>query len=98
MAFADEHGFVALQQALTGGQYSHPLGIFYGGKEPTWSRSTQTNIFEHYLRRAARIAIIDYHSGLGPPGFGEQIVDPPGFRRAANWYGVAVTFLTRDNS
>ncbi len=93
MSFAEEHGFEALQQALTAGQYSHPLGVFYGGNEPTWSRSTQTQIFEHYLRRAARIAIIDYHSGLGPPGVGEQIVDrfqSPGFVRAANWYGLAV--------
>jgi len=93
MAFADEHGFAALQQALTAGQYTHPQGVFFGGNEPTWSRGTQTKIFEHYLRHAARIAIIDYHSGLGPPGFGEQIVDrlhSPGYRRAANWYGGAV--------
>jgi hypothetical protein len=94
-AYADRHGFMALQQAMTGGQYTHPLGIFYGGDRPTWSRRTQTSIFEHYLRGAGRIAIIDYHTGLGPWGFGEQIVagrpQSDGFKRAASWYGGAVT-------
>jgi hypothetical protein len=90
-AYADEHGAMAMQQAVSGGQYNHPRGVFYGGDEPTWSRRTQTGIFEHYLRGAGRIAIIDYHTGLGPWGFGEHIVvDRPGsagFRRAAGWYG-----------
>ena len=94
-AYAAEHGFMALQQALSGGQYTHPRGIFFGGDQPTWSRRTQTEIFERYLRDAGRIAIIDYHTGLGPWGHGEQIVvDRPGaeqFQRAASWYGAAIT-------
>jgi hypothetical protein len=94
-AYADEHGAMALQQALSGGQYDHPLGCFYGGDAPTWSRRTQTSLYEHYLRGAGRIAIIDYHTGLGPWGYGEQIiVDRPGgavFGRAANLYGAAIT-------
>ena len=95
IAYADQHGRMALQQAMTGGQYTHPLGVFYGGDQPSWSRRTQTSIFEHYLRGAGRIAIIDYHTGLGPWGFGEQIVvDRPQsaqFRRAASWYGAAIS-------
>jgi hypothetical protein len=95
MTYAERQGFMALQQAMTGGQYTHPLGIFYGGNQPTWSRRTQTGIFEHYLRGAGRIAIIDYHTGLGPWGFGEQIVagHPQSalFKRAASWYGGKVT-------
>ncbi|THD57444.1 DUF2817 domain-containing protein, partial [Phenylobacterium sp.] len=94
-AYVSEHGFMALQQALSGGQYSHPLGIFFGGDQPTWSRRVQTVLFEGYLRGAGRIAIIDYHTGLGPWGYGEQIVvDRPQserFKRAARWYGAAVT-------
>ena len=94
-AFAAEHGFPALQQAISGGQYHHPKGVFFGGDAPTWSRQTQTTIFEHYLRGAAHIGIIDYHTGLGPWGYGEQIVtdtaDSPGFARARAWYGGAIT-------
>jgi hypothetical protein len=94
-AYADQHGRGALQQALTGGQYNHPLGICYGGEGPSWSRRTQTAIFEHHLQAARRIAILDYHTGLGPWGFGEQIIEAaPGsalFARAARWFGAAVT-------
>jgi len=95
MAYAAQHGFMALQQALSGGQYTHAAGIFYGGDQPTWSRQTQTQIFEHHLRSAGRVAILDYHTGLGPWGLGEQIVterpDTAGFARATAWYGGAIT-------
>jgi hypothetical protein len=39
--------------------------------------------------------VIDYHTGLGPWGYGEQIVTDlhgsEGYRRAAAWYGGAIT-------
>ena len=94
-AYAAAHGFPALQQALSGGQYSHPEGIFYGGSGPAWSRRTQSAIFADWLGQAGRIGVIDYHTGLGPWGLGEQIVTDrpgtPGFARARAWYGAAVT-------
>lgn len=92
--FGKERGFGALQQALTGGQYSHRDGIYFGGDGPTWSRRTQAAIFSEHLGRAERVAILDYHTGLGPWGYAEQIVvEPPtapAFRRARRWYGAAV--------
>lgn len=94
-AYMAAHGPAAIQQALSGGQYNHPAGIFYGGSGPTWSRRTQTAIFETYLGEAGRVGILDYHTGLGPWGYGEPIItDPvgtPGFARAKAWYGAAVT-------
>jgi hypothetical protein len=84
-----------LQQAVSGGQYSHPQGIFFGGNGPTWSRRTQTEILQSYLAKARKVALIDYHTGLGPWGYGEQIVPVPrdsaAFARAARWYGAAIT-------
>lgn len=95
LGWAQTHGMPALQQAASGGQYKHPRGIFYGGAAPTWSRKTQTNIFRSYLGSARRIAIIDYHTGLGPWGYGEQIVpvaqESKDFARARAWFGGAVT-------
>jgi hypothetical protein len=94
-AYAQKHGMPAFQQAVSGGQYTHPKGIFFGGAGPTWSRKTQSEIFRGKLASAAKIAIIDYHTGLGPWGFGEQIVpvarDSEAFKRAARWYGSSVT-------
>ena len=101
-AYAAEHGFAALQQAVSGGQYRHAKGVFYGGVAPTWSRQTQTAIFAHYLAGAGHVGIIDYHTGLGPWGYGEQIVTDligsPGFDRARAWYGGAVTSPASGNS
>jgi len=95
LAWAQTNGMAALQQAVSGGQYSHPTGVFYGGQEPTWSRRTQETIVRGFLSQAKRVGIIDYHTGLGPWGFGEQIVpvarDDAGFARAARWFGGAVT-------
>ncbi|MEI7572835.1 MAG: M14 family metallopeptidase [Phenylobacterium sp.] len=88
-------GASEMELSLTRGQYDHPRGIYYGGTAPTWSRKAQTEIFSTYLRQAGRIAIIDYHTGLGPRGFAEQIVTQPrdaaAFSRARSWYGAAVT-------
>jgi hypothetical protein len=94
-AYMAKHGMAAAQQALSGGQYAHPKGIFYGGQAPTWSRQAQTAIFDAELKHAGRIGVIDYHTGLGPWGYGEQIITDvegsPGFQRALAWYGAAVT-------
>lgn len=99
--FAATHGKAAWQHAISGGQYRHPQGIFYGGSAPTWSRRTQTAIFAEYLRMSARVGIIDFHTGLGPWGLGERIVTPPRasaeFARAARWYGASVV-SPRDGS
>lgn len=103
-AYGRRHGAALLQQAITGGQYSHADGIFYGGSGPTWARRTALRIAAEHLARARRIAIIDYHTGLGPYGHGEKIViHPPGsaaLTRARDWYGDAVTstFLGTSNS
>ncbi|MFO1012167.1 MAG: M14 family metallopeptidase [Caulobacteraceae bacterium] len=95
LAYGQREGFPAMAKALTGGQYNHADGIFYGGREPTWSRLTQTQIFAEHLGKAGRIGILDYHTGLGPWGYAEQIatVAPshPEFARAQAWYGAAVT-------
>jgi hypothetical protein len=94
-AYAARHGMAALQQAVSGGQHRHPGGVFFGGLSPTWSRRTQTAILTERLGQAGRVAIIDYHTGLGPWGYGERIItDAPGsagFARARAWYGLAVT-------
>lgn len=94
-AYAEVHGPRALQKAISGGQYSHPEGIFYGGGRPTWSHRLLTGVFRTRLAAARRVAVIDYHTGLGPYGYGERICihDPgsPGLERARQWYGGDVT-------
>ena len=93
--YGGKHGPLALQQALSGGQYRHPKGVFYGGTGPSWAHRTQAAIYAGYLGQAGKIAIIDYHTGLGPWGYAEPIMsDPagsPGLRRGQAWFGAAIT-------
>lgn len=89
-AYAAEHGAGGLQAAITNGQYKHPDGIFYGGRQPTWSHHTLKRIFARHLGHAGRVALIDYHTGLGPRGHGERICpaspDSPMMTRVRDWY------------
>lgn len=94
-AYADKHGRRALQSAISAGQYRHPQGIFYGGQEPTWANKTLRRILGEHLAGTERVAVIDYHTGLGPRGHGERIcVHPPGspeFELANQWYEADIT-------
>jgi hypothetical protein len=90
------HGQEAFERALSGGQYRYPHGLFYGGTAPCWSRRTSEAIVAtHQLADRRRVALLDFHTGLGPFGYGEPICDhPPGSRAvqlARDWYGESVT-------
>jgi Protein of unknown function (DUF2817) len=92
-SFIQRRGFHAFVEAVTGGQYHHPRGLFFGGTEPCAARLTLERIFTEHLARAERIGIIDFHSGLGPTGFGELMTTARGSehaKRAQSWYGAAV--------
>ncbi len=95
-AYREAHGERAFQIARGGGQYRHPSGMFYGGEAPTWARRTlEAIIGDHRLADRALVAIIDFHTGLGPFGYGEPISghDPGsiGGARAKRWFGQSVT-------
>lgn len=78
------------QAVVTRGQYEHETGLFYGGRAPSWSRSTFETFTRSRLGRAGKVSIIDLHTGLGPRGHGEIIsAAEPGteaYERAQRWY------------
>ena len=90
MRFIAERGMWAFQQAVSGGQYSHADGMFFGGVRPTWSNGTWRAILAKH-GAGKRVAFIDLHTGLGPYGFGELIyAGAPATRAhelAKQWYG-----------
>jgi len=96
------HGFAAFQKAVSGGQWTHPTGLFYGGRRASWSRNTLTGIVTAELSRASRIALLDFHTGLGPHGYAEPIIGQPradpAFVRARSWIGGAAKSLYGDGS
>lgn len=64
-AYAKERGEFALQAAVTGGQYDHADGLFYGGREAVWSNRTFQAILDAHVMRPQRMVFLDVHTGLG---------------------------------
>jgi hypothetical protein len=92
--FSHNRGAPMLQAAISRGQYHHADGIYFGGLRPTWSRLTFEGIMGRMPDSAAKIAFIDFHTSLGPEGYGELIIEEaPGtaaYERARAWYGTSV--------
>ena len=88
-------GDVEFFRAVSGGQYSHPDGMFFGGGGASWSNRTLHAIVDQYLKSRSDVAVIDFHTGLGPYGYGEPIthydIDTGGSRRVRAFWGDSVT-------
>jgi len=93
------NGVPAYQAAISGGQYQFDDGLFFGGKAPTWSNRTLRQVLQKHAQKAAKLAWIDLHTGLGPNGHGERIFacrdDAGAYARANAWWGgeTAVTSI-----
>jgi hypothetical protein len=90
-AWRDEHGQAALRTAVSGGQFAHADGIFYGGRADTWAKANLEGALDAWLGAAKRVAMVDVHTGLGPHGFGDRLLpflpDDPVSRLAQEWFG-----------
>ena len=93
--FEQQHGRVALEKAISAGQYSDPAGPFYGGKFPAHGRLVINDLISKYSLQERDLAVIDLHTGLGSYGYGEIICDhqpdSAGAFVAQHWYGDSVT-------
>lgn len=101
--FMARHGERGFQEAVTGGQYGHSEGLFFGGRNPTWSHVTLRHVLREHGSRCARLAWIDLHTGLGPSGAAELIsacrdADVGSLQRARQWWGEGVTSLADGSS
>ena len=88
------HGTTELRSAISGGQYTHTKGLFYGGSKPTWSNKIIREIANRDLSIANSLVVIDFHTGLGSYGNTEIIMnvrkDSPSYQRATQWWGDIV--------
>lgn len=100
--FTLRHGPRAAQTAVSGGQYTDPNGLFFGGQAPTWSQLALRRVLRERLGQRERIAWVDVHTGLGERGVGEHILAAPHERatlaRARSWWGDGVTSTEDDTS
>ncbi|NOV28982.1 DUF2817 domain-containing protein [Methylomonas sp. ZR1] len=93
--FSQQYGRVALEKAISGGQYRDPSGPFYGGRAPAHGRLVCEDLINRHSLAQRRVAVVDLHTGLGPYGYGEIICDhqpdSAGAAVAQRWYGDSVT-------
>jgi len=62
------YGFANLKQAVAGGQYHYPKGIFFGGHKLEQGPALLLDWLKRNLGGAKQIGAIDVHSGLGKYG------------------------------
>jgi hypothetical protein len=92
--YAEQHGFFALQEAATAGQYDHPTGVYYGGSREAWSIGVLRHTVLREFARMKRFIFLDFHTGLGPFGdveiISESPPEDPSYKRAKGWWGDRV--------
>ncbi len=99
--YSERHSFYRLQCALTGGQYAHEDGIFFGGRQATSARERFLRIVDEHAAGARHLLFLDWHTGLGSYGDAELIglVRPgtPHGDRVSRWFGSGLA-STRDGT
>lgn len=93
--YAARHGQVALEVAVSGGQFCDAAGPWFGGHKAAFARQYIESLMAHYRLGERTLGVVDLHTGLGPFGHAEIICDhparSPGTRVAQSWFGQAVT-------
>lgn len=78
-----EHGTEVVYRSISGGQYRHPRGLQFGGREPVWSNRILRAVWARHAEDAELAVAVDLHSGLGPRGVGLLLQTAPETSRAA---------------
>jgi hypothetical protein len=89
------------RRRLSGGQATHPQGLFYAGAAPAWSNGVVRALLRTHGAGRRSIAWIDLHTGLGPRGHGEKIFGahpPERTARARRWWGRDLILSADPNS
>ena len=93
-AFAEEKGALALQEAVSRGQYRFADGLYYGGARESWSRHMLRDVLDEDFAHVKRLVVVDFHTGLGEHGAGEMITedlpDSKTYRRQKRIWGARV--------
>ncbi len=92
------HGMPALKQAVVGGQYEYPKGLFFGGKRLEPGPEQYRAFLAHRLASTERIIAIDVHTGLGKYGEDTLLVEEENYDALRGMFGERVAPSTPDKS
>ncbi len=79
-------GLQALKEAVAGGQYEYPRGLFFGGKGPCASTRIVQASCDAWLGESQRIVHIDFHTGLGACGSYKLLLNESADAEGYSWY------------
>lgn len=79
------HGLSVLQNAVATGQYEHPAGLFFGGREAAASTRLIRERFWEWTRAAEEVVHLDVHTGLGGYADYRLLIEPP-HAHDLGWY------------
>jgi hypothetical protein len=68
-------GLQALKQAVAGGQYEFPRGLFFGGTGPCETTRIVQQYCDAWIGPSQHILHVDIHSGLGPFGSNKLLLN-----------------------
>lgn len=95
------HGLSGLRQAIAGGQYEFPRGLFFGGTAASQSQLLLAKRLPHWLAGSTHVCHLDLHTGLGRRGQCRLLLDYPAtelqHRWLTDWFG-ADSFETTSTS
>jgi len=92
------YGMPALKQAVVGGQYEYPRGLFFGGTRLEQGPERYMDFLTRRLASARRIIAIDVHTGLGKSGEDTLLVDEEHYDSLRRMFGERVAPSTPDKS
>ena len=78
------HGMPAMKNAVAGGQYEYPKGLFFGGAGLQKTGQILDAELPRWVGQAKRVVHIDFHTGLGKRGDYKLFVDHPWGSDGAN--------------
>ena len=83
--FLEENDNFEVLTAMGGGQDTHPKGTIYCGTEPEWSTRNLRSVVDEYFGEAQRVAVIDWHTGLGEPAVATALEEQEPGSSANHW-------------
>src|SRR5262249_52732750 len=90
------YGMSALKQAVAGGQYEFPRGLFFGGKALQPEIAIYREFLVRQLADVERVVAIDVHTGVGKYGEDLLLVDTPQVDSMRRVFGDRVCPLEPD--
>jgi Protein of unknown function (DUF2817) len=84
-------GLPALKQAVAGGQFDYPRGLFYGGTRPTRTNEILAENLGGWVHGCDEVIHLDFHTGLGGSATYKLLIDFPltdrQKARLVEWFG-----------